>query len=76
MVGKLIAKEVLPAPEGENYTAYNAGVISALTKELIPPLERRRLNNILWARLLVNELVQRIANLRALHKRAMDDCTE
>ena len=62
--------EILPAPEGEDNTAYNAAVIQSLTKELVGPVERARLDKILWARLQVNELVQRIANLRALHKLA------
>ncbi len=72
----LIAKEIIPAPEGEDYRAYNAAVIQALTKELIGSAERERLDKTPWARSLVNELIQRIANLRALHKCATDDCME
>ena len=62
--------EIIPAPEGEGNTAYNAAVIQSLTKELVGPVERARLDKILWARLQVNELIQRISNLRALHKLA------
>ena len=62
--------EILPAPDGERNVAYNAAVIQSLTDEVIGGAERERLGKILWARVLVNELVQRIANLRALHKLA------
>ena len=62
--------EILPAPDGERNVAYNAAVIQSLTNEVIGGAERERLGKILWARGLGNELGQRIANLRALHKRA------
>ncbi len=69
----LIAKEIIPAPAGEGCQAYNAAVIQALTKELIGGAERKRLDKTPWARSLMTELIQRIANLRALHKQAVED---
>ena len=62
--------EIIPAPDGEGNTAYNAAVIQSLNNELVGPVERDRMQKLLWLRLLVNGLIQRIANLRALHKRA------
>ncbi len=49
----------------EQCTRYNAGVIQALEKELISPLERERLARRPWVRSLVHQLLLRIANLRA-----------
>lgn len=49
----------------ETDTKYNAGVIDALEKELLGPVERQRLHKApLWTRLVVNTLIRRIANLR------------
>lgn len=51
----------------EDSTAYNAAEIIALHNELIGPVERERLQKALpWVRSLVNELIQRIANLRTM----------
>lgn len=50
----------------EGNTKYNAGVIFALQKELIGPVEQERLGKSpQWARVLVAGLLRRIANLRA-----------
>lgn len=54
------------AVTGEGDTRYNAGVVSALMSELIGPVERERLGKTPWARSLVNDLIRRIANLRAM----------
>jgi hypothetical protein len=62
----LSAAPASPRAEGEANTRYNAGVISALMNELIGSVERRRLQKTPWARSLVNDLVRRIANLRAI----------
>lgn len=57
-------------PVREDNTAYNAGVISALEKELIGPWERERLNELpRWAQLTINSLIKRIANLRKMNTR-------
>ncbi len=65
---RLVADRILPAPDGESNCAYNAGVISALQKELFGPLEGRVVERIpRWVVVDVNDLVRRIANLRALH---------
>jgi hypothetical protein len=54
------------AGEGEDNAAYNAGVIHALEQELISTYARERFGKLpMWARLLVNDLIKRIANLRA-----------
>ena len=62
--------EIIPAPEGEGNTAYNAGVIMAVHEDVVGAWENERLNKYPWVNSLVNSLVQRISNLRALHKRA------
>ena len=62
--------EIIPAPEGEGNTVYNAGVIMAVHEDVVGAWENERLNKYPWVNSLVNSLVQRISNLRALHKRA------
>lgn len=64
--GLVMGREPLPEPEGESANAYSASVIGAITKELIGPVERERLDKTPWARSIVTELLRRIANLRAL----------
>jgi hypothetical protein len=50
----------------EEGTAYNAGVISALEKEIIQPWEAERIGKLpQWARLLINKIIKRLANSRA-----------
>lgn len=54
------------ASTAEACTAYNAGVISALEKELLSPWERSRVGSLpAWARSVITDLIRRIANLRA-----------
>lgn len=49
----------------EGDRAYNAAVISDLHKELISHTERERLAKLPWATSLIEDLLRRIANLRA-----------
>jgi hypothetical protein len=56
-------------PKGEDSDgAYNAGIISDVTKELVYPEDRNRLNAkpTAWYSLLIKQLIQRIANLRVM----------
>lgn len=62
--------EIIPAPDGEGNTAYNTAVIAAVHKSVICGWEDERLHKYPGVNSLVNNLVQRISNLRALHKRA------
>lgn len=55
------------APQGEDDTAYNADAILRLRQEVIGEVERERLAKALpWVRSLVNDLIQRIYNLRRM----------
>jgi hypothetical protein len=62
----LSASEPAGAPSGEANTSYNAAAIAALESELIGPVEWQRMQKYLWVRSLVNGLIKRIANLRAM----------
>lgn len=69
-------RAAVTGPRGETDTAYNLGEITELQKEIIGSVERERLQKASpWVRSLVNELVQRIYNLRRIAQAATTTTT-